>query len=109
MKEILTIRQSEYDYWAYTAGVGVSGNQSLETLIQHIETSLSSQSEKPWDFYLWQSPGQRWDDNGDRLIEECNSWTLNRYEVCTAPPESKYESVVILYYVPVVAKVAIAA
>ena len=106
MKEILTVRQSEHGYWAYTPSVGICGNQSLEKVIKHIDQSLETQSSKPWDFYLWKSQGQRWGDD-DQLIEECDQWHLSRYEVCSAPDESRYQAVVILYYEPVV-KVAIA-
>jgi hypothetical protein len=97
MKDILTVRQPEDGHWACTSSVGINGNQSLETLLARIEKGMKSQSEKPWDYYLWKAEGKRWDDD-DRLIEECNRWHLSRYEVCEPPKDSKYQAVVILYY-----------
>jgi hypothetical protein len=100
MKDILTVRQSEFDSWASTPSVGVCGNQTVEGLVERIEKSVEVRSDKPWDFYLWNAEGKRWGNDGS-LLEECDRWHLSRYEVCATPPESKYQAVVILYYEPV--------
>ncbi|MCY7283316.1 MAG: hypothetical protein LH679_07695 [Cyanobacteria bacterium CAN_BIN43] len=100
IKDILTIHKAESGHWACAPSVGICGNQTLEKVIGHIEKSLSTQSDKPWDYYLWKAHGDRWDIESDRLLEECDRWHLSRYEVCTTPDESKYQAVVILYYEP---------
>lgn len=98
-KDIKIIREPESGYWACSPDTGVCGNQTLEKVVSRIEQSLLTQSDKPWDFYLWESEGKRWSDD-NKLLQECDRWHLSRYEVCTAPDESKYQAVVILYYEP---------
>lgn len=100
IKEILTIRETGNAAWSCDSDLGVSGNQTLETVVQRIEKSVRNQSDKPWDFYLWKAHGKRWDMESDRLLEECDRWHLSRYEVCSTPEESKYQAVIILYYEP---------
>jgi hypothetical protein len=99
IKNILIVKEPESGHWACEPSVGICGNQTLEKVTQHIEQSLLTQSDKPWDYYLWKTEAKKYDvDN--RLTEECDCWHLSRYEVCTAPAESKYQAVMILYYEP---------
>lgn len=105
IKNILTIHEPESGHWACIPSVGICGNQTLEKVIKHIEQSLLTQSDKPWDYYLWESQGKRWDRESRRILEECDRWHLSRYEVCSTPEESRYQAVIILYYEPVLTAV----
>ena len=104
IKNILTIKEPESGFWSCDSGVGISGNQTLDAVIQRIEKSLVTQSDKPWDFYVWETEGKRW-SNDNKLLGECDRWHLSRYEVCSTPEESRYQAVIILYYEPVLTAV----
>lgn len=99
IKDILIVQEPESGFWACSPGVNVCGNQTLEKVISRIEQSILTQSNKPHDFYVWESEGKLWSDD-NQLLEECDCWHLSRYEVCEPPKDSKYQAVVILYYEP---------
>jgi hypothetical protein len=99
LKDILIVKEPESGCWACGSSTGVSGNQTLQTVVERIENSMRTQSDKPWDFYLWDVEGKLWGDD-NKLVEECDRWHLSRYEICPAPSESKYQAVIILYYEP---------
>jgi len=107
MKEILCVKNADDDgSWAIYSHVTIAGNYTLERFLSELQKEIDTKNEKPYSHYLWKVEAKKYDlDN--TLLEECDRWHLSRHEVFTAPVDSKYQAIVMLYYQPAV-KVAIA-
>lgn len=99
MKNIFFVKQSDSEQWTAPHHVCIAGNYTLERFLAELQKEMDTKNQKPHSHYLWKASGELWSDD-DRLLEECDRWHLSRYEVCTTPPDSKYQAIVMLYYQP---------